>query len=119
MKTTCFTILAVICLLVGTGSCEEILRMSANTTTVRIQNVCPDGLNIGNLNIVRGDYNTELIGTTGSFILPRGSSAYVTVDQLEVGNTLMLTSNSYEVFASCVVENRTLEPSYNQSNQSQ
>ena len=116
MKTT--ITLLVICLLVGNGLGEEILKMSANTTTVRIQNVCPDGLNIGNLNIVRGDYNTELVGTTGPFILYKGSSAYVTIyENLEVGNTLILTSNSYEVFASCVVENRTLEPSYNQSNQ--
>jgi len=109
MKTT-FAILFVICVLVGNGLCEDVLRMSANTTTVRIQNVCPDGLDIGNLNIIRGDYNSELVGTTGPFILHKGSSAYVTVNDLEVGNTLMLTSNSYEVFASCVVKNTTLEP---------
>ena len=112
MKTTCFTILAVICLLVGTGLCEDILKMSANTTTVRISNVCEDGLDIGNLKIIKVDGAQKVLANTGPFILHRGESAYFKIDGLGFRDTLILSSASFEVYDECVVSDAhtILEP---------
>ena len=100
-------IIAIIALLTcNIANCEDYLHLSANSTTIEIQNISPYDLDIGNLNVVRTDYNPTTLAKTGHILLYNNTSYFMDVDGLVPGNMLMLTSNNpFEVFGSCVVEN--------------
>ena len=99
------TLFVLASLLAGIASSEDYLKMRANNTTVEIRNISPYDLDIGNLKIYDTNGAQRVLAETGPILLYNNTSYFQkNVTGLYSGANLILSSNSFTVYAMCTAQ---------------
>ena len=99
------TLVVLASLLAGIATSEDYLKMRANSTTVEIRNISPYDLDIGNLKIYDTNGAQRVLAETGPILLYNNTSYFQkNVTGLYSGANLILSSNSFAVYAMCTAQ---------------